>query len=85
MVEAALFVPLVIIAVTQMVKMALPGVAGWFTIVIAFLVGILVALVDGPIGVTDISIAQGVVFALEAIGVTAVASKAGGGARGDVR
>lgn len=83
MVEAAIFVPLIIVAITQMVKMALPKIEGFVTVIIAFVVGIVVALVDGPIGVTDITIAQGLVFALEAVGVTAIASKAGGGARGD--
>lgn len=83
MVEAALFVPLIIVAVTQMFKMALPQITGFVTILVALVVGVVVALVDGPIGVTDISIAQGIVYALEAIGVTAIAAKAGGGAKGD--
>ena len=83
MIEAAVFIPLIIIAVTQMVKMALPQVTGFVTILIAFGVGIVVALVAQLIGVTDITIAQGIVFSLGAIGITAVASKAGGGAKGD--
>jgi len=83
LVAAALFVPLMIIAVTQMIKMAAPEVNGWVTIGVAFAVGILVAIVDGFIGVTNINIAQGIVFALEAIGITVAFGKAGGGARGD--
>jgi len=83
MVDATIFIPLVIIAVTQMVKMALPQVTGFVTIIIALVVGVIVALVDGLIGVTDITIAQGIVNALGAIGITALASKAGGGAKGD--
>lgn len=83
MVEATIFVPLIIVAITQMVKMALPQITGFVTIIIAFVVGIIVALVDGGIGVTDITIAQGIVYALGAVGVTAVAAKAGGGAPGD--
>ena len=83
MVEAALFIPLVIIAITQMVKMALPQVTGFVTIIIAFVVGVLVALGDQLIGVTDINVAQGIVLALGAIGITTLASKAGGGAKGD--
>jgi hypothetical protein len=83
MVEAAIFIPLVIVAVTQMIKMAIPGIKSWVTVLLALVVGILIAVVDGAIGVTNITIAQGVVFALEAIGITAVAAKAGGGARGD--
>ena len=83
MVEAALFIPLIIIAITQMIKMAAPGVNGWVTIIVAFAVGVLVALTDQFIGVTDVNVAQGLVFALGAIGITSAFSKAGGGAKGD--
>lgn len=83
MVDAIVFIPLIIIAVTQMVKMVFPQVTGFLTILVAFAVGIVVALVDRSIGVTDITIAQGLVYALGAIGITAVAAKAGGGAKGD--
>lgn len=81
--EASFFIPLIIIAVTQMIKMALPQVTGFVTIIIAFVVGLIVALVDTAIGVTNITIAQGLVLALGAVGVTTLASKAGGGAKGD--
>jgi len=84
MVEAAILIPLVIIALTQMLKQWVPGIYGKLTILIAFVVGIVVALIDGFIGVTDINIAQGILFALAAIGITTAAAKAGGGARGDV-
>lgn len=83
MVEAALFISLIIIAITQMVKMAFPQVTGFLTILVAFVVGIIVAVVDRSIGVTDITIAQGIVGALQAIGLTAAFAKAGGGAKGD--
>lgn len=83
MTEAAIFIPLIIIAITQMIKMALPQVTGFVTIIIAFVVGLIVALVDSSIGVTDITIAQGLVLALSAVGITAIAAKAGGGAKGD--
>lgn len=83
MVEATLFIPLIIIAITQMVKMAKPQITGFVTILVAFAVGVLVALVDTYIGVADVTIAQGLVLALGAIGVTAIAAKAGGGAKGD--
>lgn len=83
MVEAIVFIPLIIIAITQMVKMAFPQITGFLTIVIAFVVGIVVSLVDTAIGVQDVTVAQGLVLALGAIGVTAVAAKAGGGANGD--
>lgn len=83
MVDAALFIPLIIIAVTQMVKMAFPQVTGFLTILVAFVVGVVIALVDKEIGVVDVTIAQGLVLALGAVGITALASKAGGGAKGD--
>jgi hypothetical protein len=83
MVDAIVFIPLIIIAVTQMIKMALPQITGFVTILVAFCVGVVVALVDKEIGVQDVTIAQGLVYALGAIGITAVAAKAGGGAKGD--
>lgn len=83
LVQAGIFIPLLILAVTQMIKMLLPTVQGWVTIIVALLIGVVVGIVDIYVGVQDISIAQGVVFALEAVGLSVVASKAGGGARGD--
>lgn len=83
MIEAAIFIPFLIVAVTQMVKMALPQVTGFVTIVIAFVVGFVVAIVDTHIGVQDVTIAQGLVLAGSAVGISALASKAGGGAKGD--
>lgn len=81
--DISAFIGLVIIAITQMVKMALPRVTGWITIFVAFVVGVLVAILDVRIGLTDITIAQGIQSALAAIGGTALFSKAGGGASGD--
>lgn len=83
MVEATLFIPLIIIAITQMVKMALPQITGFVTIIVAFMVGVIVALVDHSIGVVDVTVAEGLVYALGAVGITAIAAKAGGGAKGD--
>lgn len=83
MVEATIFVPLAIVAATQIIKMAFPQVSGWVTILVAMVVGVVAALIDGAIGVTDITVAQGLLFAFEAVGVATLASKAGGGAKGD--
>lgn len=83
LVQASLFIPLLILAVTQLIKMAFPQIKGWLTIVVAFAVGVVVALVDTGIGVTDITVAQGLVYALEAVGISVAFSKAGGGASGD--
>lgn len=83
MTDATLFIPLMIVAVTQLIKMAFPQINGWLTVVVAFVVGIVVALVDTSIGIKDITVAQGLVLALEAVGVSVVAGKAGGGSPGD--
>ena len=82
--EALMFLSVVILALTQLVKMALPEqVHGWITILIAFGVGILVAVIDVLIGIADISIAEGIYGALGAIGISSAFGKAGGGVDGD--
>lgn len=83
MVEAAIFIPLMIVAVTQMVKMFVPAISGGWTLIVAFVVGALIALFDTTIGVVNITVAQGLLLALEAVGISTVAAKAGGGACGD--
>lgn len=75
MVSAAIFIPLVIIGLTQGIKYLAPNIKGLLTIVIAIVVGIVIALIDQTIGVINISIAEGVIYALEAIGVTTALSK----------
>lgn len=77
MIEATLFIPLLIIAITQALKLTV-AIKGLFTILVALVVGIIVSLIDVQIGVTNITIAQGIVYALGAVGVTTVASKVGG-------
>lgn len=84
LVESSLFVPLLILAVTQIIKAEVPAIAGRLTITLAIGVGAVVALIDTHIGLTDISVALGIVYALGAVGIATAASKAGGGARGDV-
>jgi hypothetical protein len=81
--DAVVFIGIVIVAVTQMIKMAVPQVHGWVTILVALLVSIVIALVDQLIGVTDITIAQAVVAWFGAVGLSTLAGKAGGGAAGD--
>lgn len=81
--EAVFFIGLMIVAVTQVLKMVAPQISGIATVLVAFAVGIVVALTDQLIGVTDITIAEGIVAALQAIGMSTLAGKAGGGAPGD--
>lgn len=82
--EALFFLSVVIVALTQMVKAALPErITGFVTILIALVLGVLVSLFAGVLGIIDTSIAEGIVAALGAIGITTAASKAGGGTVGD--
>jgi len=78
-----IFIALIIVAITQVVKMFVPVVNGAITILVAIGVGIVVALLDKHIGLPDITIAAGITSALGGVGATVLASKAGGGAAGD--
>lgn len=69
MIDSTLFIGAVIIALTQVFKMLSPKITGLLTVVFAIVVGILVALVDTSIGLDNISIAQGILIALAAVGV----------------
>lgn len=81
--DAVVFIGLVVVAITQMVKMAVPQIQGWVTIIVALAVSLIISLVDGLIGVADITIAQAFVAWFEAVGLAALAGKAGGGTSGD--
>lgn len=83
MIEGTIFIGAIIIAVTQFVKLVsassprLVTISGWLTTPIAVLVGVGVALLDTNIGVVDISVAQGVLVALAAVGVHSTVSQIG--------
>lgn len=68
-ISGALFIGAVIIAVTQAIKYVAPKVNGAVTIVIAVCVGIIIAAIDTNIGVENLTIAQGIMTALAAVGV----------------
>lgn len=73
LIDAALFIGVVIVGITQAIKTLIPAINGAFTIGVAVLSGVLVAVVDQEIGVTDISIAQGIMIAIGSVGgVTAL-------------
>lgn len=74
MIDSVLFIGAVIIAVTQAIKFVIPKVNGAVTIVVAGLLGLLVALIDTHIGVADVSVAQGILTGLAAAGVHTTAS-----------
>lgn len=76
MVEAVLFIGAVIAGVTQAVKLALPErVHGIVTVLVAVLVGVVVALIDTAVGVEDISVASGIMIALGTVGVVTTADR----------
>jgi hypothetical protein len=77
MIDSVLFIGAIIIAVTQAVKFVWPKVSGAVTIIIAILVGVVVALLDTHIGVADITVAQGIMIALAAVGVHTTARQIG--------
>lgn len=78
MVEGSVIIVAVVIAVTQLVKILVPKVVDAWIIAVAILVGIVIALIDTHIGVVDITVAQGVIIGLGAVGVHTVATKVGG-------
>lgn len=69
MIDSAIFIGAAIIAVTQAVKLVAPKVNGVITIIVAVVIGVLVGLLDKQIGVVDITVAQGIMIALAAVGV----------------
>lgn len=78
MVEGIIFIGAIIIAVTQFIKTITPdSVDSKWTIPIAIAVGILVALLDTHIGIQDITVAQGILIALGAVGIHTTASRIG--------
>lgn len=77
MVEGTVFIGAVIIALTQVIKYLVPNVNGALTILIAALVGVVVGLIDGLIGVTDVTIAQGLMIGLGAVGTVTAAQSIG--------
>ena len=79
MIDSVLFIGTIIVAITELIKYYVPRVQGPFTIAVAAIVGVAVALADTHIGVQDITIAQGILTGLSAAGVVAVAAKVSGG------
>ncbi len=77
MVEATIFIPLAIIATVQFIKYLAPNVNGAWTILVAVALGALVGVFDTPLGVSDVSVATGIVLGLGAVGITTVANKLG--------
>lgn len=74
MIDSAIFIGAIIIAITQAIKFLAPKVVGIITMVVAVLVGIITALVSSGIGLTHITVAQGILIAIASIGVHTTAA-----------
>jgi hypothetical protein len=84
--ESVLFLSVLIVALTQLVKMALPEqVHGWITILVALVMGVVASLLADWLGLLPTTPAEGIVAALGAIGISTAFGKAGGGTAGDTR
>lgn len=76
MVDGIVFIGLVIVGITDLYRYLRDrNYEGAFTIVVAVLAGLLVGLVDTMIGIPDLTVAQGVMAGLSAVGVVAIAKK----------
>lgn len=75
--DASIFIVTIIIAITQLLKYLSPKITGLVTMVAAVLVGIVVALLDVQIGLANITVAQGILIGLSAVGVHTVAANVG--------
>lgn len=78
MIDSVVFIGAAIIAATQVLKLLVPAVNGAVTIVVATLLGALVGGIDIHIGLDNISVAQGVLTGLAAVGVHTTAAQVGG-------
>ena len=74
MIDSAIFIGAIIIAITQAIKYVAPKVNGVITMIVAMVVGALVALLAPHIGLTDITVAQGILTGLASVGAHTVAS-----------
>lgn len=74
--SSVVIVGLIVVGVVDGLKDLSPKINGFITVVVAALVGLLWALVDGPLGfVPDLTIAQGISAGLVASGAAGLAKK----------
>lgn len=77
-ITSVLFIGAVVAGITQLVKFArAKDLEKVITICSAVAAGVLIALFDVEIGVEDITVAQGALIALGAVGVVGTAEKIG--------
>lgn len=76
MVEGIVFLGAVLVGATQVIRLVrAKDYNGLVTIASAVVLGIVVALVDKEIGVTDLTVAEGVMAALAAVGAVTTADR----------
>ena len=74
--SSVVIVGLIVVGVVDAIKDLSPRVNGFVTVVVAALVGLLWALIDGQLGfVPDLTIAQGISAGLVASGAAGLAKK----------
>lgn len=74
--SSVVVVSLIVVGVVDALKDISPRVTGFVTVVVAALVGLLWALIDGHLGfVPDLTIAQGISAGLVASGAAGLAKK----------
>lgn len=77
LIDATIFIGAIIAGVTQFIKGLHPKVSGSVTILVAVVVGIIVALIDKQVGVADVTVAQGIMIALGTSGVVSTVQNVG--------
>lgn len=78
MISAVVFIGLAIVALVELCKrLEAKDYRGVIVIVGAALIGALIGVLDTHIGVTDVSVAQGIVIGLDAVGVHQIARQVG--------
>lgn len=74
--SSIVIVGLIVVGVVDAIKDLAPKVNGFVTVLVAALVGLLWALIDGHLGfVPDLTIAQGISAGLSAAGAVGIAKK----------
>lgn len=76
-VEGVVFIGAVVVAIVDAIKSQVPNVQGALTVLVAGLVGGLLALVDVHVGMEDLTVAAGVLAGLAAAGAVGVAKRIG--------
>ncbi len=75
--EGVVFIGAVVVAVVDAAKSLSPKINGYVSVVLAGLIGGLIALVDVELGVQNLSVAEGILAGLAASGTVGVAKRIG--------